>query len=167
MSTSASLPPVRSDARRGGFSLIELMLAVTIVGLLAGIAIPNLRAMTFRARAVEVAAEIEAIRVATLSYNADVFQWPAEVGAGTIPPELTAGSDPYLEPGMSFQGNGYELDYDYLSPIVIPGEPGTNQLIAVAVQVDSDELSNAVLDLLGSTIVFSLGRRHTVLIDRS
>lgn len=167
MTASATCQSTRRDTRRAGFSLIELMLAVTIVGLLAGIAIPNLRSMTFRARAVEVAAEIEAIRVATLSYNADVFGWPAESAAGAVPSELTAGSDPYLEPGTSFQGNGYELDYDYLSPVVIPGEPGTTQLVAVAVQLDSDELSNAVLDLLGSTIVLSLGRRHTVLIDRS
>ena len=155
------------DSRRGGFSLIELLLAVTIVGLLAGIAIPNLRAMTYRARAVEVAAEIEAVRVATLSFNGDVFQWPAEVPAGTVPPELTAGSDPYLEAGSSFQGTGWQLDYDYLNPVVIPGEPGTNQLIAVSVVLDSDELSNAVVELLGATIVMSLGRRHTVLVDRS
>ena len=157
----------RPDARRGGFSLIELLMAVTIVGLLAGMAIPNLRSMTWRARATEVAADLEVVRVATLSYNGDVFQWPAEVSSGTVPSELSAGAEPYLPAGFSFQGNGYELDYDYLSPVVIPGEPGTNQLIAVAVEAETDELSNAVLQLLGGSIVFSLGRRHTVIIDRN
>ena len=83
-----------------------------------------------------------------------------------MPPELTAGADPYLETS-TFTGDGYELDYEFLSPVVIPGEPGTNQVIAIAVELDSDELSNAVVDLLGGTIIFSLGRRHTVLIDRS
>jgi prepilin-type N-terminal cleavage/methylation domain-containing protein len=167
MDSISAAAPRRRDARRGGFSLIELLLAVTIVGLLAGIAIPNLRSMTWQARAAEVAADIDVVRVATLSYNGDVFRWPAEASAGTVPPELSAGSEPYLPTGFSFQGNGYQLDYDYLSPVVIPGEPGTSQLIAVAVELDTDELSNAVLDLLGGTIVFSLGRRHTVLIDRS
>jgi prepilin-type N-terminal cleavage/methylation domain-containing protein len=164
ISTAGSRGP---DSRRGGFSLIELLMAVTIVGLLAGMAIPNLRSMTWRARATEVAADLEVVRVATLSYNGDAFLWPAEVSTGTVPPELSAGSEPYLPEGFSFQGNGYELDYDFLSPIVIPGEPGTNQLIAVAVEVETDELSNAVLQLLGGSVVFSLGRRHTVIIDRN
>ncbi len=155
------------DRSRGGFSLVELLLSMAIVGLLAGIAMPNLRGMTFRARAAEVAADIEVVRVATLSFNGDAFSWPAEVTAGTVPTELSSGSDPYLPEGFSFQGNGYQLDYEFLSPVVIPGEPGTTQLIAVAVELDEDELSNAVLDLFGGSIVFSLGRRHTFLIDRN
>ncbi len=50
---------------------------------------------------------------------------------------------------------------------MIPDEPGTNQLIAVAVLLDNDELSNAVLELLGGSVLFSVGRKHTVTIDRS
>jgi len=150
-------------ARRGGFSLIELLMAVSIVGILAGLAIPNLRSMTWRARATEVAADLEVVRVATVQYNGDRFTWPAEVGSGTVPPELNG----YLPEGFSFQGNGYELDYERFSPIVIPGDPGTTQLIAVAVTVEADELSNAVVELLGGSLVFSVGNKHTVIIDRS
>jgi prepilin-type N-terminal cleavage/methylation domain-containing protein len=160
-----SSPPVlgRRKARRAGFSLIELLMAMSIVGILAGLALPNLRSMTFRARATEVAADVDAVSVATVQYNADSqFTWPAEVGQGTIP----AGLAPYLPDGFSFQGNGYVMDYDYLSPVVVPGDPSTDQLIAVSVVVDTDELSNAVLELLSGTIVFSVGRRHTILIAR-
>ena len=156
----------RRDSRRGGFSLIELLMAVSIVGILAGLAIPNMRSMTWRARATEVAADLEVVRVATVSFNGDRFLWPAETGPGVVPPELISG-DGYLPEGFSFQGNGYELDYDFLSPVVIAGEPGTNQLIAVSVLVETDDLSNAVIELLGGSLVFSLGRRHTVIIDRS
>ena len=154
----------RSDRRSGraGFSLIELLMAMSIVGILAGLMLPNLRVMTFRARATEVAADVDVVSVATSQFNADQFTWPVEVGQGTIPPELNG----YLPEGFSFQGNGYTLDYDFLSPVVVPGDPSTSQLIAVSVLVDSDELSNAVMELLGGTIVFSLGRRHTILINR-
>lgn len=139
-------------------------MAVSIVGLLAGLAIPNLQGMTYRARATEVAADLEVVRVATLQFNADRFLWPAEVGSGVVPPELEGG---FLPEGFSFAGNGYELDYERLSPVVIPGDPTTNQIIGVAVTAENDELSNAVIELLGGSILFSVGRRHTVVIDRS
>ena len=44
----------RVDRKRGGFSLIEMLVAVSIVGILAGLAIPNMRNVTFRARATAV-----------------------------------------------------------------------------------------------------------------
>src|SRR5688572_32143287 len=89
---------------RGGFTLVELLVTVSIVGILAGLAIPNMRNMTFRARATSVAADLEVLRVATLSYNGDVHNWPAEVPSGVVPPELTN----FLPDGFSFSGNGYE-----------------------------------------------------------
>lgn len=153
----------RPDRRRGGFSLIELLMALSIVGILAGLAIPNLRNMTWRARATEVAGDLEVVKISTAQYNGDAFNWPAEVGQGVVPPELVG----HLPGGFSFQGNGYELDYDRLTPVVIAGDPNTTQLIAVSVVIDTDELSNAVLELLGGSIIYSVGRRHTVIIDRS
>jgi prepilin-type N-terminal cleavage/methylation domain-containing protein len=151
------------DRRRGGFSLIELLMAVSIVGILAGLAIPNLRNMTWRARATEVAGDLEVVRVGAVQFNGDLQSWPAEVGQGVIPGGLAT----YMPDGFSFQGNGYELDYERLSPVVIPGDPSTTQLIAVAVIADTDELSNAVIELLGGSIIYSVGRKHTVMIDRS
>ncbi len=74
------------DRKRGGFSLIELLMALSIVGLLAGMAMPNLRSMTFRARAAEVSAELGVVRVATLNFNADRSAWPGEAPQGTVPP---------------------------------------------------------------------------------
>lgn len=151
------------NQRRGGFSLIELLMAVSIVGILAGLAIPNLRNFQWRARAAEVAGDIDVVRVSTNQYNADQFAWPSEVGQGVVPTELNG----FLPDGFSFQGDGYELDFERLSPVVVPGDPNTTQLIAVAVVIDTDELSNAVVELLGGSILYSVGRKHTFIIDRS
>lgn len=138
-------------------------MAVSIVGILAGLAIPNLRSMTFRARATAVAGDLEVVRISTAQYNADQSAWPAESPSGTVPPELAG----FLPEGFSFQGDGYELDYERFNSIVLPGDPTTNQLIAVAVTAETDELSNAIVELLGGSLIFSSGRKHTVVIARS
>jgi type II secretory pathway pseudopilin PulG len=76
---------------------------VSIVGILAGLAIPNLRTMIYRARATEVAGDLEVVRVAAISYNATQNAWPAEAALGVIPGVLTD----FLPVGFSFQDAGY------------------------------------------------------------
>ena len=154
----------RRDARRGGFTLIELMVAASIVGILAGLAIPNLRTMIYRARATEVAADMEVIRVATLNYSADALAWPSEAALGATPSELSG----YLPDGFDFTGNGYTLDFENWSlPGGLPGDPSTTTLIGVSVAADDDQLGNAIAEFLGGAIVFSVSNTHTIVIDRS
>lgn len=164
MTPFSSARSVSRDTRRAGFSLIELLMAVSIVGILAGLAIPNMRNMTFRARATSVAADLEVLRVAALNFNANQHTWPAERGPGAVPPELVA----FLPEGFTFDRNGYQLDYENLPfPGGLPGDPTTTQLIGASVTATDDRLSNAIVELLGGTIVASVGNTHTVVIDRS
>lgn len=48
------------------------------------------------------------------------------------------------------------MDYERLSPIVVPTDPNMTQLIAVAVVIVTDELSNALVEMLGNSILFSI-----------
>jgi len=57
----------RIDRRRGGFTLVEMLVSAAIVGILAGLAIPNLRTVLVRARATELAGDMEVVRVAAMS----------------------------------------------------------------------------------------------------
>ena len=150
------------NTRRGGFSLIELLLAVSIVGILASIAIPNYRNATFRARAISVVADLDVLSLSTVQYNADQNAWPSDAVSGVVPPELSG----FLPDGFSFQGNGYELDYENIAlPFGLPGDPSATRLIGANVTAADDRLSNAIVELLGGTIVFTVGNTHTVVID--
>lgn len=155
----------RRDSRRGGFTLIELMITVSIVGILAGFAIPNLQTMIYRARAAEAAADMEVVRVATLNYQADQLTWPAEALPGVVP----SGLDAYLPEGFTFTGgDGYQLDFErWTLPGGLPGDPNTTMLIGVSVIAVEDDLGNAIAEFLGGAIVFSVGNTHTTVIDRS
>ena len=154
----------RRDSRRGGFTLIELVIAASIMGILAGLAIPNVQTMIYRARATDAASTMEVGRVAALNYQADLLAWPAETAAGVIP----TGLGPYLPEGFTFSGDGYQLDFESWSlPGGLPGDPNTTMLIGVSVVADEDDLGNAIAALLGGAVVFSVGNTHTIVIDRS
>lgn len=84
--------------RRRGFTLAELMVVVTIVGLLARIAIPRVVEFRLRARAARIVSDLELVRGAAFHVMADSGWWPAGQGVGTAPPEM----GPYLPPGFSW-----------------------------------------------------------------
>lgn len=91
---------VRRPSRgRAGFTLVELTIALAIMGSLAAIAGPNIRSAIFRADAARVRADVNTIQQAAIQYYEEEREFPRNAAWNTVPPALVA----LLPEGFAFQ----------------------------------------------------------------
>lgn len=144
-----------SHQRRGneqGFSLIELLIVVTIISILAAIAQPKFHSIILKARAAEAMADMNVVKVATLTYQGSESAWPPEAAVGVIPTGLAE----FLPDGFTFDFEEYTLDFDYHGGI--PFNAG------ITMVTSNSDLGLAVMSLIGKGVT-NTGDKYSWIID--
>lgn len=111
---------------RRGFTLVELLTTVAVIGLLASIAIPKYQILTKRANATDVVAAMTTARAAAYSYVEGAGVWPATAALGKVP----AGLAQYLPGGGTklFKAPLYQLGWQVTA--AAKKTKGTQQIYA-------------------------------------
>lgn len=130
-----------------GFTLIELMIVVAIIGILAAIAIPQYQDYIIRSKLSKVAAAVQPIKLAIAEYNQFNGGYANLAAAGNQ--SASGWTDPQNSGGLGMSGTPIDTqeisDYSYTA--------GT----ATAAPVLSVTLQNIGTGIDGQTITFTPG----------
>ena len=107
---SLTVPPLR---RRGGFSLVELVIVVTIIGILASIAVPRMSSVANRATENALQATLTNVRKAIDLYFAEHDSYP-----GYDPGTTTPNDDEFVNQLLMYSNALGETQATYGYPFI-------------------------------------------------
>jgi prepilin-type N-terminal cleavage/methylation domain-containing protein len=145
--------------KRRGFTLVELLVVIIVLGILAGVAVMKYIDMRNAALAAQMAQEVRAIQIAAFNYYADKEDWPPSSSPGAVP----AGLGPLL-PGQlagSFDRGTYQLEFENF------GGDGDNKdmIVGVGITTSDEKLFAKFVRYLGTQSPFFVtGSKITYLI---
>lgn len=146
--------------RHAGFTLLELIVVVTIIGLLCAIAIPSYQKLKERSANTLVANELRVASAALEHYVFEQGDWPPD-GAGSFPAELTG----YLSPPERWNqttpiGGSWAWALNNNNPVAslrINNYTAHNgQLASIDQIIDNNDLASGQLMISGQSLIYIL-----------
>jgi prepilin-type N-terminal cleavage/methylation domain-containing protein len=143
-----------------GFTIMELAIVLVVIGIIAAVAVPHYVSLLNDTKAMQLVANVYAVRAAAYLYYGDNARWPAETPMGMVPPELTD----KLPPGFTFVQLPFQLDWENWSSRTFPaGDPRNGVVAGISIDTRDTKMLAAVVGLLGKTRVRQVNARHCTL----
>lgn len=121
---------------RPGFSLLDLIVVIAILGILAAVAVPNFIYSQARAKRAEIPVNVEGIRSAETAYNIAFDRW---VNQRTAVPPTTPGRQLRSWPtGSDFDTLGWAPDGDVRGSYMVASLSTTDFRVLGVSDVDGD-----------------------------
>lgn len=147
---------------RRGMTFIELMIVITILGIVANIAIPKVQDARRRATAANVIGDFVVVRAAAFDRYAAVGSYPSSSNWGEVPPEFVTS----LPVGFTF--DQADVSYRWRRWSTGKGGPsGSGQSVLLGLQIKSQDrkLMESIKGLYGGPLAFGGATQVTLVID--
>ncbi len=118
----------RQRGRRGGFTLVEILVTLLLIGLLVGVVLPSVIGQAEKGEVQRVVDDLEAVRSATKVFRLDVNRWPGALE--DLVSQISTG-DTYLGGGNYNTGQVNKWAGPYLEIGSIPAGGLTTALSGV------------------------------------
>jgi prepilin-type N-terminal cleavage/methylation domain-containing protein len=147
--------------RRAGFTLVEIMIVVVIIGLLAAMAIPAFRRVRESAQNSRFVSDLRTFSQAFETYSMKNGTWPANAGTGVVPAGM---SGEFSDAAWTTQKNsvGGRWNWDYNSSGITAGISTTGatatdaQMATIDAKIDDGDLTTGRFQKIGTRFTLIL-----------